>query len=99
MPHLLGSNPAAFVAGYGRGWLGASWFRTLGLALVLLAAGLRPAAPAAAQSGVPRFEPGLCDFPAGTLPAGERVDCGFLVVSENRASQSENTIRLAVAIL
>jgi pimeloyl-ACP methyl ester carboxylesterase len=99
MPHFLGSNPAAFQAGHGRGRHGASWFRTLGLALALLAAGLRPAAPTAAQSGVPRFEPGLCDFSAGVIPAGERVDCGFLVVSENRASQSENTIRLAVAIL
>jgi pimeloyl-ACP methyl ester carboxylesterase len=101
MSRRIGSNPLALRARHRPGRLAVSWLRTLGLALVLLAGGLslQPAPPAGAQAGVPRFEPGQCAFPAGTIPAGERVDCGFLVVSENRASQSQNTIRLAVAIL
>ncbi|MEP7358719.1 MAG: alpha/beta fold hydrolase, partial [Anaerolineales bacterium] len=95
MPHPNRPNP--FRTRTGR--LLAAGLRALGLALVLLAAGLLAAPAARAQVGVPRFEPGACPYPAGTIPAGERVDCGFLFVSENHATQSQNTIRLAVAIL
>jgi pimeloyl-ACP methyl ester carboxylesterase len=50
----------------------------------------------AQQVQVPRFEPDKC---AVDVPAGERVECGYLVVHENRASKSKRTIRLPIAIL
>ncbi|NTX11176.1 alpha/beta hydrolase [Myxococcus sp. CA056] len=46
-----------------------------------------------AISGVPRFEPAPC--PA-TVEAGERIDCGFLVVPENRSKAESRSIRLPV---
>ena len=57
---------------------------------------------AAAASGAvvgPTFQSGPCPFPAGTIPAGERVDCGFLLVPEDRDQPASPAIRLAVAIL
>lgn len=57
-----------------------------------------PATPAAAQDAeIPRFEPGPCPFET-TAPV-EGVDCGDLVVYENRDDPAEGTLRLAVAIL
>ena len=56
-----------------------------------LAAGLTDAGPT--------FEAGPCPFPAGTIPAGERVDCGSLIVPEDHAQPGGGAIRLAVAIL
>lgn len=47
----------------------------------------------------PSFEGGPCPFPADVIPAGERVDCGYLAVPENRAQPDSPAIRLAVAIL
>jgi len=47
----------------------------------------------------PTFESGPCPFPAGTIPAGERVDCGNLVVAEDRDQRDSPAIRLAVAII
>jgi pimeloyl-ACP methyl ester carboxylesterase len=47
----------------------------------------------------PTFEAGPCPFPSGTIPAGERVDCGSLIVPEDRAQPDGAAIRLAVAIL
>ena len=49
------------------------------------------------QIAVPRFEPGPCAIP---VPDSEKhVECGYLVVPENRAAKSGKTIRLPVAIL
>lgn len=57
-----------------------------------------PATPAAAQDAeIPRFEPGPCPFE--TAAPLEGVDCGDLVVYENRDDPAEGTLRLAVAIL
>ncbi len=50
----------------------------------------------AQQKAVPRFEPDKC---AIELPQGERADCGYLVVRENRRSKSTRTIRLPIIIL
>jgi len=48
---------------------------------------------------VPRFEEAACPFrlPAGHAE-GETVECGYLVVPENRADPDSRDIRLAVAI-
>jgi pimeloyl-ACP methyl ester carboxylesterase len=45
---------------------------------------------------IPRFEKAPCAIAA---PAGERVDCGYLVVRESRSSSSRSVIRLPIAIL
>jgi len=45
---------------------------------------------------VPRFETAPC---AIEVPAGETPTCGYLVVRENRGSQSDRTIKLPVVIL
>ncbi|NOK08916.1 alpha/beta fold hydrolase [Corallococcus exercitus] len=44
---------------------------------------------------VPRFEPGAC---AVEVAASERIDCGLLVVSENRHKADSRPIRLPVTI-
>ncbi len=60
--------------------------------LLLLTA---PAAAAQENAGTPRFEPGACLFPP---PESYTVECGFLVVRENRADPASAEIRLAVAL-
>ena len=52
-------------------------------------------APALAQGGdtVPRFEPAPCPF---DVPAGQEVECGFVVVPEEHANPDSDTIRLSV---
>lgn len=54
------------------------------------------AAVGGAEAPVPRFEPGPC--PVDT-PEGTDVDCGELVVEENRSDPSVRPIRVPVAIL
>lgn len=54
-------------------------------------------ATVSAQDSVPRFEPTDCHF--HTEEPLEGVDCGELVVWENREDHAEGTLRLAVAIL
>lgn len=49
-----------------------------------------------AEAEAPRFEPTECPFP--TL-SGRTVECGFLVVPEDRAQPAGPTIKLGVAIL
>ena len=44
---------------------------------------------------MPVFEASDCTF---AIPAGVQVDCGFVVVPENRYGDANKTIRLAVAI-
>lgn len=56
-----------------------------------------PMSSAAAQDTVPRFESTACPFE--TEEELEGVDCGELVVWENRDRPEEGTLRLAVAIL
>jgi pimeloyl-ACP methyl ester carboxylesterase len=51
------------------------------------------------QSDVPRFERAECPFTNYQIPQGERVECGYLVVLEDRTQPAGRTIRLAVAIL
>jgi hypothetical protein len=48
------------------------------------------------QTDLPRFESSACLF---TVPAGAKVEWGYLVVLENRRRLQGQTIRLAVAIL
>ncbi len=45
---------------------------------------------------MPRFEPSAC--PVG-VPAGAKVDCGYLIVPQDRQQPEGRTIRMAVAIL
>lgn len=63
----------------------------------LIALGLALAAPAAAhaQTEPTRFEPGPC---AVEVAADERIDCGLLVVPENRGRADSRMIRLPVVI-
>lgn len=48
-----------------------------------------------AQS-VPRFEPSDC---AIQIPKGEKVECGYLIVPEDRTIKNNKTIKLPIAIL
>jgi pimeloyl-ACP methyl ester carboxylesterase len=68
-----------------------AWLRAL-----LLLAALSAAPGALAADKVPRFEPTECWFAA--IP-GERNECGYLVVPENRETHGGRAIRLAIAIL
>lgn len=50
-----------------------------------------------AQNAIPRFEPSPCAIP---VPETEKhVECGFLVVAENRAKNNGKTIKLPIVIL
>jgi pimeloyl-ACP methyl ester carboxylesterase len=51
---------------------------------------------APAQEIVPRFEPSDCPF---NVPPGAEIECGYLVVPEDRGQPDGRAIRLAVAIL
>ncbi len=64
---------------------------------LLLLCGLLLTGAAAAQDGegTPRFEPAACLF---GLPDGYEVECGFLVVPEDRADPASPEIRVAVAV-
>lgn len=68
----------------------------LSLALAVLVLFLL-APPGMAQDSVPRFVPGPCPFETETELEG--VDCGELVVWENRDRHEEGTLGLAVSIL
>ncbi len=61
----------------------------------------RPGTAAAASRVIvgPSFETGPCPFPAGAIPANEHVDCGNLIVPEDRNQPDSPAIRLAVAIV
>ncbi len=49
------------------------------------------------QSAVPRFEPSNCALP---VPEPEKhVECGYLIVAENRSVRDGRTIRLPIVIL
>jgi pimeloyl-ACP methyl ester carboxylesterase len=50
---------------------------------------------AKAEDNVPRFEKAKCKF---TVPKTLKIDCGYLIVREDRSSANSQTIRLAVAI-
>jgi pimeloyl-ACP methyl ester carboxylesterase len=56
-----------------------------------------PAAPPG-QGGLAFFESAPCPFDPALLPPAARVDCGYLIVPEDRADPIR-TLRLAVAIL
>ena len=51
---------------------------------------------ARAQGGVPRFEPSACP---SAIPLDKKIECGDLVVLEDRTRPDGPTIRLAVAIV
>lgn len=72
----------------------------LALAGLLLGGSAVPPAAAApvGQGGFAYFEAGPCPFDPGRLPPEARVDCGYLIVPEDRAAPIR-TVRLAVAIL
>jgi len=74
----------------------------LAMAVPLAAAAHQPTPVLAApppQAGLARFEPAPCPYAESVIPPNEKVDCGYLVVPEDRATASARTIRLAVAIL
>lgn len=54
------------------------------------------ALPAAAQDAVtPKFESANCMF---TVPTGQKPDCGYLTVPEDRSQPNGRTIKIAVAV-
>lgn len=67
----------------------------LGLIATLLCL---PVLPVQAQESkpVPRFEPTPCFV---QIPANQTIECGYLIVPEDRSQSESRTIRLAVAIL
>ena len=67
--------------------------------VLLLCAILLASVQTAAAEPVPRFEPGECPFAGEEWAANEDIDCGHLIVPENRRRESDRTLRLAVAIL
>ena len=67
----------------------------LGILTALLWLGAAPA-PARAEAPLPRFEPAACRF---AMPAGERMECGYLVVPENRAAPHGRAIRVSVTLV
>ena len=84
------------------------WLRAFALALALFApvmggralpASAAPLPRPLAQISGPGFEPSVCPFAPGAIPANERVECGFLAVPEDRETGLGGAIRLAVAIL
>ena len=52
---------------------------------------------AIAQEAVPRFEPSACPFEGAEVR--DDVQCGYLVVPENRSIPDGRTLRLSVAVL
>ena len=48
------------------------------------------------NQSLPRFEKSECAVP---VPKGEKVECGYLVVRENRALKNNKSIRLPIIIL
>ncbi len=70
------------------------FYTIIGLCVII--AFIFPPAPTRAQNEVPRFEFADCPFP---VPPGEGVECGYLIVPEDRTDPASRTIRLAVAIL
>jgi len=66
-------------------------------AVLILMTSLIPAGssrPTFAQNNAPVFEPADCQF---ALPEGQTVDCGYLIVPEDRSNPDSPTIRLHVA--
>ncbi|CAG0942504.1 partial Carboxylesterase B, partial [Anaerolineae bacterium] len=64
--------------------------------IVLITIGLSPVRSVAAQADVPRFESAPCPF---VMPRDERIDCGYLIVAEDRSQPSDRTIKIGVAIV
>jgi pimeloyl-ACP methyl ester carboxylesterase len=64
------------------------------IVLLSLNAGLG-GSPVKAADPVPRFEKSECPF---DVPKGRTVECGYLVVPENRHKLDSQTIRIAVAV-
>ena len=63
------------------------------ISLLILSAG----SEIVGQSAVPRFEPSICAIP---VPANEsNIQCGYIVVLENRNAKNGKTIRLPIVIL
>lgn len=77
-------------------------FKTACLFIILLAGADHAQSLAASSTKsiepnlIPRFEASEC---AVQIPKGEKVECGYLVVSEDRAVKNDKTIRLPVIIL
>lgn len=55
-----------------------------------------PAAPAAAPAATAPFEPAACPF---AVPPGMVIECGYLLVPQERSQADSRTIRLAVAVV
>jgi pimeloyl-ACP methyl ester carboxylesterase len=55
--------------------------------------------PAPAQQPVPYFELGPCPVTQAAVTPGRRVECGALIVAQNRADPNGKRLRIAVAIL
>jgi pimeloyl-ACP methyl ester carboxylesterase len=56
-------------------------------------------APRVAAQPLPRFEAGPCPFEGGDWLQREQIECGRLLVPENRDRPDGRTLRLAVAVL
>src|SRR4051812_40163945 len=69
-------------------------FALFGLVMMIVSAVI-PAQASSPDSVVPRFEKADCKF---DVPAGRSVQCGYLIVPEDRSAPGKRTIRLHVGI-
>src|SRR5262245_31908747 len=70
------------------------WVSTCLVVFALFSIDRQPS-PAIAQGNIPRYEKVNCVI---SVPKTLKVECGFLVVPENRSKAGSPTIRLAVAV-
>ena len=72
--------------------------RTLVFLSLLTSAWAVPKAPAQGRQ-IPRFEAAQCPFARGGWAPDVKLECGYLVVPENRLRSDGRTIRLAIGIV
>lgn len=75
-------------------------FLTLFVLVALLVSACQPivapgseTAPTAGKAYLPRFEPAECSYP---IPEGDKIECGYLIVPEDRSQTGGPTIRVHV---
>src|SRR3990172_124965 len=71
-------------------------WKSLGFAILILVTVFARPMVARAQGDVPRFEPSACP---SAIPLDKKIECGYLVVLEDRTRPDGPTIRLAAAIV
>lgn len=66
------------------------------LVSVVIVIGLSSARSVGARPAVPRFEPAPCPF---VVPRDEHIECGYVIVPEDRSQPAGRTIKIGLAIV